>query len=564
MRRAWPKLLALLLAGLATTACTPSTVAEPLPVRSPVPSPSEAAGPPADTFRYALTEPVSIVPGDAVDHSGLTVVDAVFDSLTTYGPQGQVYPSAAIYWEPNEDATVWTFTLRKGAPWHGLEGESVTAEDFAFAWNRAVADGAAGYHLEDVVGYQAVRDGERRTLDGLRTINDHTLEVRLSSPFADFPAVVAHPTLGPLPRERFDDRGFALAPIGNGPFQLAEPWAKEQFIRVSRFDGWRNSRQPVEISEVLFQIRDPETAYVAFQQGRMDFTPLPAGAYEQARERYGASDPSLQDPDTPTLLDERAGELYFLGMNLETPPFDQVDVRRALSLAINREAIAGAVRGGSADPARGVVPRAIRGTRSRACAYCRFDPDAARQLFADAEVRELELWINAGGGHEQVADLLGEQLAAVGVTLTVREPRAADDEASSLAAYLRHLRDGDAPLFRFGWVMDHPILDDGLRPVLSGALAGADGGGNYGGYRNEDVDALLDEARAQLDRDERQRLYLRAEDIALNRDQAIIPLLTFRHTAVVSERFEGFVLNTAGQANLAEVRPVAAVDGGGD
>ncbi|MPZ86676.1 MAG: hypothetical protein GEU81_01120 [Nitriliruptorales bacterium] len=550
-----PRLLALaLLVGLTASACTPQRVAEPLPVTSPDPSPSATSGPARDTFRYAIQEPASILPGDVADDGGLAVVDAVFDSLTTWDPEGTLIPAAAARWESNDEATVWTFNLRPGATWHGPERDPVTAADFVYAWNRAVADGVAGYHLEDVAGYGEVRDGSASSLSGVRALDERTLEVRLSGPFADFPAVVAHAALGPLPRERLeaDPEGFALAPIGNGPFALAEPWAKEQFIRVSRYERWRNGERAA-LAEVLFQIRDPETAYVAFQQGRMDFTTLPPAVLDQARERYAASEAGRDSPDAPTVLDDRSAELYFLGMDLETPPFDRVEVRRALSLAIDREAIARAVRSGNADPARAAAPAAVPDARLRTCNACRYDPDIARQMLAEADVTELELWFNPGGGHEQVAELLTEQLADVGVTLTARKTEDGGDGA--FAAYLQRLRERGAGLFRFGWILDYPILDDALRPLLSGSLAGADGAANYGRYRQEDVDELLDRARAELDVEERHRLYLEAESLALNRDQALIPVVTFRHSAVVSERFEGFELSPVGLADLSRVRP---------
>ncbi len=532
--------------GAATPSQSPSTVGP----STAQPSPSSQPA----TFRYGMREPASILPGQAVDTDELVVVDALFDSLTTYDAVGAaVTDSAAVSWSPDETGLVWTFQLRPGATFAG--GAAVTADDFVFAWNLAVAEGRAGYHLEEVEGYQPVRDGLAETMTGLTAPDPSTLVVRLREPFADFPAVAAHPALGPLPRALYlgDPAGFADRPVGNGPFVAAD-WDRGNFLRVTRFEGWRNGSGPAPLTEVLFRFSDAETAYVAFQQERYDYAPLPAGALEAARDEYGQADGGYRGPG---VLDGPAGQLYFLGINHAVPPLDRVEVRQALSLALDREALADAVRDGNADPALGAVPIALPDARSQPCATCRHDPETARQLFRQAGVTELELWFNRDGGHEQIAELVSQQLADVGVTLRVRTPPQGDPGTSEFALYLDRLRSGEAALFRFGWTVEYPTLDDALTPLFSATLAGAPGAANYGNYTAPDVTALLSQARATLDEQQRRELYERAEDLALDRDQAIVPLLTFRHAAVVTDRFEGFALSPLGLPNLAEVRPSA-------
>lgn len=528
--------------------CTAPAEPRALPA-SPLATASELPSTPRTTFRYGLREPASLLPGDAVDPDELVVVDALFDSLTAAGTGGGIVAAAATDWTPSEDGRVWTFRLRPGATFATPAGDPVTAADFVFAWSRAAAQGRAGYHLEEVEGYDAVRGGAAALLPGLSAPDPSTLVVRLTTPLAEFPAVAAHPALAPLPQAAFlaDPAAFAERPSGNGPFATAD-WQHGDFLRVTRFSDWRNGDGPA-LDEVLFRFSDPETAYIAFQQDRYDYAPLPPGALAAARDEYGSSADGYRGPG---VLDGRAPQLYFLGMNLGAPPFDRPEVRRALSLALDREAIAAAVREGNADPAARAVPAALPAARTGACAGCRHDPEQARRLFAEAGVDELELWINAGGGHEQVAALVAGQLAEVDVTLRTRS-----QSDAPFADYLERLRSGEAALFRFAWSLDELTLDDALRPLFASSLARADGAANYGGYAAADVDALLDRARATLDPDERRRLYEQAEDLALDRDQAIIPLLTFRHAAVVSDRFEGFALNPLGLPNLAEVRPAA-------
>ena len=529
--------LALVVAGC--DAAPPSAPGAPLADSGPSPPAAAADG---GTFRYSMEEPRTIVPGDVVDASGLTIVDVVFDSLTARRPDGQIGPGAASGWEASETASTWTFHLRAGATFH--TGEQVRAGDFVFAWTRAVRAGAAGYHLRDVLGYDELRDGTAATLAGAWAPDDDTLVVRLARPDAEFPAVVSHPALGPLPQERYraDPQGFAERPSGNGPFRLFEPWARDQFIRVERYDAWRGGAGSVPLAMVEFRFEDADTAYVAFQQERRDFAPLPPGALEEARGRYD-------------VLDGPSAQLYFLGVNLRAPPFDRVETRRALSLAIDRNALPAILREGNVTPARSAVPPGVEGARPRPCAACVHDPDEARRLFAEAGVTDLDLWITPGGGHEEVARVLGEQLAAVGVTVRTRMP-GAPSEPGGLDRYLAALRSGEASLFRFGWALDHPTLGDALTPLFAGGLADAEGAANYGGYAQADVDALLNQARSMLDPEERRALYHQVEDLALNRDQAIVPVMTLRHAAVVSDRVEGLVLDPLGGVNLHEARLV--------
>lgn len=565
IRRALAAVAALVTLG--ASSCTAAPGATPGPggtatadTASPSPSPSSTppapAPVPATTFRYGAREPTAILPGDVMEPDGLVISDTLFDSLTAWDPDGAVGDGAATTWFADRESRVWTFTLRPGATWADDARTPVTAADFVFAWTRAVAEGrAGGYHLDEVEGYDELVTESTTTLAGVTAVDERTLEVRLRSPFAEFPAVVAHPALGPLHQARYveDPGGYARTPIGNGPF-VTQTWQPGGFLRATRSPAWRNGPRPA-LDEVVFQFGEAEDAFIAFQQDRFDYAPLPSGALAGALERYGRAAEGYRGPG---VLDGPAPQLYFLGMDVASEPFDRVEVRRALSLALDREAIAAAVREGNADPALGAVPQVIPGARSRPCDYCRYDPDTARELFAQAGVTQVELWFNREGGHEQIANLVADQLTEVGVRLRSRTPRAPDDGASALDAYLEQLRGETTPLFRFGWTMDYPLLDDGLRPLFASALANTQGAANYGPYIDSEVDALLAQARGTRNAAQRERLYQAAEDAAIDGDQAIIPLLHFRHAAVVGERFEGFVLSPFGLPNLAEVRPAAA------
>jgi oligopeptide transport system substrate-binding protein len=486
------------------------------------------------------------VPPDAVTLDDLTVVDAVFDSLTTYDRGMNVIPSAAVAWEADETQRVWTFRLRDGAQFHApaeepdQAGPPVRAVDFKLSWEVAVARGEAGFHLELVEGYEEVAEGRSPVLTGVEAPDDLTLVVRLTAPLSTFPAVVAHPALGPLPESLWlqDEEAFREQPIGNGPFRVAEDWVRGQFIRVQRFAGWSNGSAPAVLDEVLFQIADPDSAYVAFQQGRLQVSPLPLGAVEQAERQFGASPDGYRGPG---VLQGETPTLYFLGFNVVQPPYDDPEVRRAISLAIDREALLEEIDAHVAVAAAITGPSLPNGATDL-CSACVHDPETARAIFAERGIERLRFWFNRDGGHQPVARRLRADLAEVGVVLEL--------QASNFADYLGHLERGEAGFFRFGWAPEHATLDEMLYPLFH---SGEIGVRNYMGYADAEVDALLDGARAAPGSLRRLFLLRRAENLVLERDQAVVPLMFYRHAHVVSDRVEGFRMNPLGRVNLVDV-----------
>lgn len=513
---------------------------------SPVVTPAPARG---DTLRWAIQEPAGIVPATATDDAGLLVVDALFDALTAADVDGAIRPRAAVRWRALDDGRRWRFTLRPGASFH--DGSPVTARDFVTAWSASVDQGRTGGHLQDVVGYDAVRRGSADTLSGVVAVDAGTLEVRLRRPLMDFPAVVAHPTLAPVPSHVRPDRArFAAQPIGNGPYRMPERRGPG-FIRVERADSWRNGgrdRSAQQVREILFRVLDPDAAYVAFQQGRIDVAPVPAGALQQALRTYGAA----EAPGASGVVDAPTPGLYFLGMRVDQPPWDDVEVRRALSRGIDRRALAASQGDLPLDPARRIVPAAVPDRGAVSCDSCLHLPSLAAAAFARADVSELTLTIDADGGHDRVARSIRADLAEVGVDLTVEE--------LPFEEFLARLGAGQLGLYRFGWQAQHPTPAAMLEPTVgSGAPAEAGDGANYSGYRSEVVDGLLAEAARTADVDRRRELWAAAEAEALD-DQAIVPLFGFRQRTVVSARVRGLRLGPWWSAAPERARIVADPD----
>jgi peptide/nickel transport system substrate-binding protein/oligopeptide transport system substrate-binding protein len=268
---------------------------------------------------------------------------------------------------------VWTFKLQPGAKF--ADGEPVTAGDFVFAWNR-IAESASknatdpsqiSYHLSPVVGYDEAQ-AKGTPMSGVKAIDDNTLQVTLQYPFADWPYVVAHPALAPVPQKLVESGvpyngttvPYADMPVGNGPFKMAEPWKHDQYIKVVRNDDYYGAK--AYLDGVNFQIfKDQDTAYREFQAGNLDFTQIPDGQIEAAKAAYGVSpDGYTVNPGKQVLLGPEAA-IYYFALQNQKPPFNNLLIREAVSLAINRQAIVDAVYEGTRKPATSFLPPGVPG-----------------------------------------------------------------------------------------------------------------------------------------------------------------------------------------------------------
>jgi oligopeptide transport system substrate-binding protein len=497
------------------------------------------------TLALAIAEPVGVEPLMLVESEGTQVANALFDSLVAFDPKtSEVVPAVASDWETSEDATVWTFHLKKGTTFHN--GREVTAADFKYAWERLANpenESPVSYHLAAIKGFDDMQAGTSKELTGVKAVDNYTLEVTLAYPFADFINVVGHPALAPVPKEEVekDPAAYAEMPIGNGPFQMAEPWQHDQYVKLVRFDGYYGTAANVD--GVDFKIvKDPETALLEFKAGNVDFTMFPSGQATAIANEYGTSPDGLEVyPGQQTLLGPEV-TMYFFALNTEDPILSNVDVRRALSLAINREAIASTLFEGIRSPASTIIPEGIVGYEDGAWPYSRFDRAQAASLLEKAGypngegMPEISILVNAGGDHEDVAALMQADLQALGIKSKI--------ESAEMGQFFERLGSGDFQLARYSWTADYPIIDNFIAPLFQ-----TDSGDNAGHYSNTSVDEAIVKARGTIDDTARVTAY---EGIVrqIGEDCPAIPIVSYRHQYVGSDRVRGLVCSPMGLLNL--------------
>jgi peptide/nickel transport system substrate-binding protein/oligopeptide transport system substrate-binding protein len=517
---------------------------------------------------FYIGEPAYIDPYNTQESEGTQVEQALFDSLTRVDPldPSKLGPGAADSWTANTDATVFTFKLNPNGKFS--DGTPVTAADFVYAWTRIVnpntlntltkkaeASGIA-YHLAFVGGYDDLVAGKATTLTGVKAVDALTFEVTLSKAFADFPFVCAHPALAPVP-QKLVEAGvettagvipFGEMPVGNGPFKMAEPWKHNQYIKIVRNDNYAGTKPLLD--SVMFKIyKDSEAAYTDFEAGNLDFSPIGTGKIKAAQEKYGTSKTGYTvDPSTQVLLGAE-NATYYLIPNLNDPVMKIAGVRKAISLAINRQAICDLVFEGTREPADNIIPPGIAGYEKGAWADTKYDVTAAKAALveagypggvgADGKPLTIKLSFNSGAGHEPIMELVQSDLKAIGITATF--------DSAEFAVYLKQLDAGNFQIARLGWIADYPICDNFLYPIFQ-----SKSGDNKSKYSNPAVDTALDEARKIVDTAARIKAY-QAVNKTIAADNAVLPMMFYKHTRVGSKRLHNFVWDAQGLGDFGTV-----------
>ena len=496
-------------------------------------------------MRHYTNEPVAIDPYNAQETQGVAIVSALFDPLTVYNYETEELEGAAAEsWEPNEDATVFTFHLREGATFHN--GDPVDAASFKRAWERMASPNtsdtpsAISYHLSMIQGYDEVLAGDAEEMSGIACPDDLTLVVTLSQPYADFPYVASHPSLAPVPQAATDDfQTYFEAPIGNGPFKMDGKWEHNQYINVVRFDDYYGEKAKIDgINFVVYDAID--TAYREFQAGSLDVCEIPNASIQEAYDTYGISEDGFTGTPDHQCLNGNEVSTYFIVCNTEVEPFNDPMFRRAISLAINREAICSTVYNDTRVPAANVVAPGIEGYIEGEWTYSHYDVAEAERILDElgytkdangSRGLDLQLSFNPDGDHQSIMECVMSDLQNIGINCT--------GDTSDWGTILSRMTAGDYQFGRLGWTADYPILDNFLYPLFY-----TGNGDNRAHYSNPEVDAAMDAARQTVDLDARIAA-LQEVNRQIAEDMPVIPIFYYNHTTVVGERVQSYYKDPA-------------------
>ena len=485
---------------------------------------TQAGGDFTDLGTFVGDPPEHIDPALNVTLDAYQVINALYDGLTdidTSDPANPtIVPDVAESYEVNDDATVWTFTIREGQQFSN--GEEILPSTFVDSWNRAASlAGDYSYLMGFIEGGIEVVEGDAEEISGVVADDEAmTLEVTMSEPYANFDAVAGFQLFFPMPSEAMGpdaaeyENGIM---IGNGPFEMTEPRTDEQIV-LAKNDEWdgdfNGDTFPDRLDTITFiTTADPDTAYNSFEAGEGDNANIPPARTAEAQENYG------------TTLDVPILGSYHFNFNLEDPTVggdENLLFRQAVSQAIDREEINEAVYDGSRTTSTGVTPEGIPGFRADLCEFCAYDPEAAQAAFdewteaGNEQSEPMPIQFNRDAGHEPVAQIMVDNLAAIGID-AVAEPM--DSET-----YFSDLAEGACVFCRAGWFADYPTYDNFMYDLFH---TDALGGNNYG-FSVEEFDSLVDEAKATTDRDAQADLFQQAEQILLNDEIGVVPINWYR------------------------------------
>ncbi|GAA2228607.1 MULTISPECIES: peptide ABC transporter substrate-binding protein [Kitasatospora] len=483
---------------------------------------------PGGAFSVGLTEPDHLTPGRTTSSYALQVLQGLFDTPVALDPgDGHVIPQAATSVQ-SPDQRVWTLRFRPGATFHN--GEPVTAQSFADAWD-AAAYGPNGWeansYFAQIDGYAALNpaDGRRPATDrlsGLRVLDPTTLQVTLAAPFSQFPMLLAFPAFAPLPRAAFTDPdGYDRHPVGNGPFAMDGDWQHNQRIDLVRAASYTGTR-PATADAVHFRIfTSKDTAFTELRAGHLDFmSTVPAARAYEAKRTFGKR-----------YSVRPSGTMDYLGLPLWDHRYANPDVRRAISMAIDRGGITRAIYNEVHIPADSVVAAMIPGHRAGACGEtCGYQPVKARELLdrAGGFSGPMELYFaNSDPTYEQWMTAVANELRQ---NLGIRDVTFRKMAAADLGPILNS-RKTTGP-YRQNWVIDYPSMQN--------YLAGLYNHDNRMGWRNPRFDELLAKGDAALTRQQSTAYYQQAEDIALA-ELPLIPLWNWQDQSVWSSRVGNIV-----------------------
>ncbi|MDH3682380.1 MAG: ABC transporter substrate-binding protein, partial [Acidimicrobiia bacterium] len=429
---------------------------------------------------YGIVEPSWIDSFNTQDSEGFEVARLLFDGLTDYGADLEAVPAVATDWSTDDNVT-WTFNLRDDVTFHN--GDPVTAQSFVDAFNRvANPDNLSdvsyqGSAIAQIEGWADVEAGEATEISGVTAVDDTTLEITLASAYPVLPKVLAHPVFSPvnLAAVEAGGDGYSDAPVGNGPYMMDGTWEHDVAIDLARYDGYYGDAGVPDA--INFQIYDSiETMYLEAQAGNLDIADVPPENIETAESDF---------PDR--FIELATGSYNYLGFPTQTPPFDNPDIRRALSLAIDRDTITTEIFAGTRAPASGFAPPLAPGAIGD-CANTAFDPDAAKELFDAAggvPGNTVTIYFNSGGGHEDWTQAVANGwLQTLGIET--------EFVAQEFAPYLDQLQGGevDGP-YRLGWLWDAPTAENFLSPLFLSTS-----GDNYSAYVSDTFDTAIADFRA--------------------------------------------------------------------
>jgi oligopeptide transport system substrate-binding protein len=503
------------------------------PVQEPAPPPPAGEG----VLNLYGTDPYTLDPAVSSEMTSHEYIMQIFSGLVRLDDNLEPAPDIAQRWQVSNDGKTYTFYLRQDVKFQ--DGRQVKAEDFKYSWERAcdpkTRSLTAATYLGDIVGVREVLSGKTKEISGIRVVDDYTLEVTIDAPKSYFLSKLTYPTAFVVDKANVEaGGGWWHTPNGTGPFKLKQ-WQENELLVLERNELYYG--ELAKVNSVAFQLWSgvPMNMY---ETGEIDVTTVSADYIEKVTDETG-----------PFYLDLRVVpelSFFYIGFNTTKPPFDDANIRRAFSQAIDKDKLVSLVFKGTMQRADGILPPGMPGY-NEALLGLDYDIEGAKELIAHSSYGEVSqlppITVTTMGW----GGLISQELEAIvhqwrenlGVEVKVRqlEPE----------RFLYHLKEEKDEMFYIGWVADYPHPQDFLDILFH---SGADN--NFGEYSNPEVDTLLERAGVEQDSALSLELYQQAEQLLVE-DAACLPLCFGQNYVLIKPYVAGYKLNPLGFAMLNEV-----------
>ena len=457
----------------------------------------------------------------AVD--GANTIITIFEPLLLINENNEVVGGQAESWEASEDGLTWTFTMRDGLKWS--DGTDLNAKDFEYSFKRmADPDTAAPYAetcLGMIDGFDAAQAGDTDALNVKASDDGKTLTIVLSYPCSYFDKMAAFATMSPVQQATVEANGdgwctSAETFVSNGPYMITE-WTPSERIVLTKnpnyVGGWDSSKIVSE-SITLLLLEDSSASYAAYNSGEaVLIKDVPTDEIPSLTKAEDGGD---------FYVDTILGT-YYVSLNLQRDAFKDAKVRKALSLAIDRDYVANTIMQGTYSTADSIVGPGIvdengyfhdNGNAPYISADYEANMAEAKKLLEEAGYPNgegyptIEYSTNDSGYHVPLAEYLQQTWGDLGITLTISK--------MEWSAFTAARRAGEYDVARNGWVMDYNDPSNMLD------LFCTDNGNNDGKYSNPEFDAAIDASRVADSAEHFAQLH-KAEDILME-DMGCLPI----------------------------------------
>ncbi|ETX16352.1 peptide ABC transporter substrate-binding protein [Roseivivax halodurans JCM 10272] len=503
---------------------------------NPVPEGTELAE--DQSYTYWLLDAIkSMDPQINTDVEGSDVLRSLFEGLYNENGTGELVPGVALEHTVSDDQKTYTFTLRDDAQWSN--GDPVTAQDFVYSWKRladpATASEYAWYlELMQIENAAEIIAGDMSVDElGVTAVDDRTLEVRITTPLPYFPQMLVHASTFPVHQATIEEHGDnwtrAENLVGNGAYVLDEHILGER-VEMSKSDTYWDAENVIFTDLTALTINDVNQGLTRYLAGELDRVDIPAGQYPRLEEEY---------PEQANSVPYNCSYIYMLNVGESGPEeLKDVNVRKALSYAIDRDIIVERILQGGQPPSYNWTHTAVAGFERPEIEYANWTQEEriekAKELLAEAgygpdNPLELTLQYNTSEDHKKIAVAAQQMLRQIGVNITLAN--------YEWKVHTDRMQNQEFDMARYAWCGDYNEASTYLDLLASYS------GHNNGEFFNDEYDQVMKESKTAEDP---LPMYQQAETI-LAEEMPIIPIYHYAKVFMLNEDIKGWPLENVNQ-----------------